>query len=253
MSVVNPQHSRPLLLALGIAVGFVALAGCARSSLAPVSGSGKGGPYAYFEKPSPLDPWAPKITGWQHRERAQPSIEQLANPTPAVSGNGRPGIPVDGESLRQRYFRFRNDAKRTMARELADWMQAVAKRHYVADGLVDHWATLEETLNRNGDDCDGLELLAYHFLLDHGFSDREVFRAIIVRPEDGQHHMVTLWFEDPQDPWVIDPTGAMTSGMPRMSARPDWVPLKVFSETDQFTVRKGGPTTQWSYSKPPRR
>jgi len=49
--------------------------------------------------------------------------------------------------------------------------------------------------------------------------------------------MVTLWFEDADDPWVIDPTGAMTSGMPLMSELADWVPLKVFTEDDDFSVR----------------
>ena len=50
--------------------------------------------------------------------------------------------------------------------------------------------------------------------------------------------MVTLWFEQANDPWVIDPTGAMTSGMPRMSEVPEWAPLKVFSETEEFTVEQ---------------
>ena len=50
--------------------------------------------------------------------------------------------------------------------------------------------------------------------------------------------MVTLWFEDRNDPWVIDPTGAMSSGMRRMSSIPGWVPLKVFSDSEEFTVRK---------------
>jgi hypothetical protein len=49
--------------------------------------------------------------------------------------------------------------------------------------------------------------------------------------------MVTLWFEDPNDPWVIDPTGAMTAGMPRMSELPEWTPLKVFSHEEDYTVR----------------
>jgi hypothetical protein len=49
--------------------------------------------------------------------------------------------------------------------------------------------------------------------------------------------MVTLWFEDADDPWVIDPTGAMTLGMPRMSELGDWVPIKVFSESLEYTVR----------------
>jgi hypothetical protein len=50
--------------------------------------------------------------------------------------------------------------------------------------------------------------------------------------------MVTLWFENPEDPWVIDPTGAMTTGMPRMSEVPGWVPLKVFSEDEDFSVER---------------
>ena len=82
----------------------------------------------------------------------------------------------------------------------------------------------------------------FHFAIDAlrdlGFRSDEVYRAIVYRPEDGQHHMVTLWFEDRSDPWVIDPTGAMTSGMRRMSAVPGWVPLKVFSDTTEYSVRR---------------
>ena len=60
---------------------------------------------------------------------------------------------------------------------------------------------------------------------------------MVYRRSDAQHHMVTFWFEDPGDPWVIDPTGAMTFGMPRMSELTDWVPLRVFSETRDHTVQ----------------
>ena len=48
--------------------------------------------------------------------------------------------------------------------------------------------------------------------------------------------MVTFWFEHADDPWVIDPTGAMTSGMPRMSEMHGWEPIKVFSENRDFDV-----------------
>jgi hypothetical protein len=75
------------------------------------------------------------------------------------------------------------------------------------------------------------------FLRELGVAEEEVYRAIVYRPADGQHHMVTLWFEDTDDPWVIDPTGAMTTGMPHMSELRDWVPLKVFSESHEFSVR----------------
>jgi hypothetical protein len=51
--------------------------------------------------------------------------------------------------------------------------------------------------------------------------------------------MVTLWFEDPRDPWVIDPTGAVAPGMPKMSEVTDWLPLKIFNQTQEFSVVKG--------------
>jgi hypothetical protein len=47
---------------------------------------------------------------------------------------------------------------------------------------------------------------------------------------------VTFWFETPNDPWVIDPTGAMTTGMPKMSQVAGWKALKVFSDKREFTV-----------------
>ena len=78
MSVVTPLHPRRATLVLVLAACGWLVGGCASQSLAPVSaGGGPGGGYAYFEKPSPLDPWTPKIVGWQHRERAQPSVEKL--------------------------------------------------------------------------------------------------------------------------------------------------------------------------------
>ena len=49
--------------------------------------------------------------------------------------------------------------------------------------------------------------------------------------------MVTLWFEDPQDPWELDPTGAMTNTMVKMSEVPNWMALKVFSQTHQYSVQ----------------
>ena len=196
----------------------------------------------FFETPSPEDPWTPQIASWQARERALPDVELLrpsapvSNPPTGAPERRSANLEVGGD-LRAEFFTFRAERKRNLARELAAWIQATSKQHYIPDGPVDHWATLAETLARNGDDCDGLELLTYHTLRDLGFRDEEVYRAIVFRPSDRQHHMVTLWFEDRNDPWVIDPTGAMTQGMPRLSEVPGWVPLKVFSETEEFTVR----------------
>jgi predicted transglutaminase-like cysteine proteinase len=226
---------RAAILALGLALAVPLAPGCARLPLARPLATAR---YDYFTVPPQTDPWSAKIAAWQRRERfpAPPSREG----TPAsVSGPGGAAAPPAGEApdLRAKYQTFRVEQKRALARQVAAWIQSQARFHYQPDGTIDHWATLSETLTRGVEDCDGLELLVNRYLRDVGFRDDEVYRAIVFRPADGQHHMVTFWFEDRTDPWVIDPTGAMTSGMPRMSELPDWAPLKVFSETREFSVR----------------
>ena len=222
----DPRFRR---LALAAALAAVTV-GCALHSGA------LSGRYQFFAPPAAGDPWSGKILGWQTRERALGDTEALAVAPASVSGPGAvaPALEADGD-LRAKYFAFRRAQKRALAEEIAGWIQRQARSHYRPDGPIDHWATLSETLDKNGEDCDGLELLVYHFLRDLGFRDDEVYRAIVLRPSDGQHHMVTLWFETPNDPWVIDPTGAMTSGMPRLSEVPGWVPLKLFTETAEFS------------------
>lgn len=210
-----------------------------------VSPPGAGSPgLDYFQSARADDVWTPKIEGWQRRERFAAVLMVPLESGPAVASAGYsaanahlPADQAEEGGLRAKYFAFRAERKRALAREVASWIQNEAKVHYREDGPVDHWATLEETLARGGDDCDGLELLAFHALRDLGFANSEVYRAIVVRPSDGQHHMVTLWFEEAGDPWVIDPTGAMTLGMPHMSELKDWVPLKVFSDEIEYTVR----------------
>ena len=199
--------------------------------------------YDYFSQPRSDDPWMRKIGQWQARERwDRLEAPELAPAAVAVSG-AEPNAAAAGPAaatgdLRLEYAAFRAERRRALARELAAWIQQQAQQHYVPDGAIDRWATLAETLRSNGDDCDGLELLVYRLLREFGFEADEVYRAIVVRPADNQHHMVTLWFEDRGDPWVIDPTGAMTSGMPRMSEVPGWKPLKIFSEDERYTVER---------------
>jgi hypothetical protein len=206
------------------AVGEVGAAAVAPLESAPVINAG-----------APVPASAPPTTSSVDGRDASQTLESSQTEQTEVSA----AAEQVAKTLRGKYLNFRAERKRLVARDFAAWIQDQARKHYVADGPIDHWATLEETLQGDGDDCDGLELLAFHGLRDLGFGDDEVFRSIVYRPSDGQHHMVTLWFEDPHDPWVIDPTGAMTPGMPRMSQLPAWVPLKVFSETTEYTVRRG--------------
>jgi predicted transglutaminase-like cysteine proteinase len=228
---LTPPRAARFVLGLALAVPLAP--GCARvPTVQPLEAS-----FQYFSAPSEGDPWSAKIAAWQRRERVPAPATREGTPA-SVSGSGA-GATAGARAasdLRAKYQSFRAEQKRALARQVAAWIQSQARFHYQPDGAVDHWATLSETLSRGVEDCDGLELLVNRFLRDAGFRDDEVYRAIVFRPVDGQHHMVTFWFEDRADPWVIDPTGAMTSGMPRMSELPDWAPLKVFSETREFSV-----------------
>jgi predicted transglutaminase-like cysteine proteinase len=230
---LTPRSACRLLAGLACVVGLAP--SCAPP---PVEGRApRATAYDYFAGPAEGDAWSPKIAGWQERERSARPASATGSPA-SVSGSGPPSAgAAPAPDLGAKFRSFRSEQRRAVARQVAGWIQGQARSHYVPDGAIDHWATFSETLERGGEDCDGLELLVNHFLRELGFGDDEVYRAIVYRPADGQHHMVTLWFEDRGDPWVIDPTGAMTTGMPRMSQLRDWVPLKVFSETREFTVR----------------
>jgi len=205
-----------------VLLGCLALGGGCQTPIVPQ------GLYQYFAVSAPDDAWSIKIHGWQERERVD-----AGRPSELVA---QPDLSKLGD-LRTNYEEFREQQRLELARHVATWIQNQARDHYIPDGPIDHWATFEETMRHNGDDCDGLELLVFHFLRELGFPESQVFRAIVVRRSDGLHHMVTLWFENPQDPWVIDPTGAMTSEMHRMSELPDWVPLKVFSDHEDWSVQ----------------
>ncbi len=53
--------------------------------------------------------------------------------------------------------------------------------------------------------------------------------------------MVTLWFEDREDPWVIDATGAMTLEMRKFSdLPPGWLPRMMFNENEAYNVLERG-------------
>ncbi len=150
--------------------------------------------------------------------------------------------------LREKFEAFQMVQKRILAKRFAEWAQVEARRHYRSDHETsladDHWPSLEELFETNGDDCDGLDLLAYHQLRDLGFRKDELYRALIRRERDGKFHMVTLWFETRDDPWVIDATGAITFTMRRMSELPGWAPTLVFSEDEQFSVVERTPFTK---------
>lgn len=203
---------------LGFAVGITLFCvSCATPSLPPVS--------LNFFVPAPSDdPWNQKIASWQKRHRLDPA-------------RGAEMAPQASE-LGSQYEDFTRTLRRRIAAEAVAWVQEKSRIHYRADGEHDHWATLGEVIRSDGDDCDGLDLLTFLLLRRLGFQDDEIYRAIIVERESGQHHMVTLWFEPgvTEDPLVLDPTGVVTAEMVPLSQIDGWEPIQLFDEQAHYRV-----------------
>jgi hypothetical protein len=229
--VVGPA-SRARFLALLAASFAVACAGPPRI----------GKTFDFFAPARADDPFYPKIADWQRRQRADRLTGVLPAPAPAA-GDDAGSHPFG--LLRVKFDQFLKRHKRALAREFTVWSQRQARLHYSPDPETtlagDHWPTVEELFETNGDDCDGVDLIAYALLREAGFRADETYRLVVRRERDGANHMVTLWFEDPEDPWVIDATGAMTVEMRRFSdLPPGWSPRVMFNENEAYDVLERG-------------
>jgi len=195
-------------LALGLGVAL--LSGCASTPARPTG-------WRWFAPLPEEDRARVRIATWQARARAAGPPETLG-------------------ALGATWQAFVSSRRHALLDEVREWIQAEAAERYLADTGVDHWPTFAEALASDGDDCDGLELLVLHALRELGFQDDRLFRAVIERERDGAQHMVTLWFGEPQDPTVIDPTGFATRPLVRMSELAGWRPRAVFDERTAHAV-----------------
>ena len=207
--------------------------------------------YDFFAEPGNTgDIWFEKVAEWQIRARR----DNAQAPEKLLFGPGSEGAAMTPDQikrsglLRIKMAGFAAKEKRDLARKINTWSQLQARRHYRIENdrnpAEDHWPTFPQLLASNGDDCDGLDMITYEMLLDFGFSRDRVYRAIVRRGRDRGNHMVTLWFENPEDPWILDATGAMTFNMRHFSEIEGWEPRKVFNETEQFGIMKHAPSKQ---------
>jgi len=189
--------------------------------------------FEFFAKARTDDPFYPKVLDWQERSQRPP--ERSATREIARRSTYPYGV------LQDKFDVFLGQRRRELARDFTAWSQRQARMHFKPDPETnlagDHWPTREELFLSNGDDCDGLDLIAYELLRDAGFQADELYRLVVRRERDGANHMVTLWFEDRSDPWVIDATGAMSIEMRRFSdLPPGWLPRMMFNEEKVYNV-----------------
>ena len=130
------------------------------------------------------------------------ALSLAAIATPAEAG---------GSSLRSKYSSFQASQRRDTAREIMAWSQ------------------------QRGVQATSLE----QGLREMGFSRTEIVQAVVKSNTDGRRHSVTLWFENRNDPWVLDATGAATGKMTRLSQLGQWVPVELASNTAGYRISGG--------------
>lgn len=129
------------------------------------------------------------------------SLAVVAAPAEAGSPNGA--------SLRSKYSSFQDSQRRETAREIMAWSQ------------------------QRGGKAGSLE----QGLREMGFSGREIVQAVVKSNRDGRRHHVTLWFDNRNDPWVLDATGAATQQMTRLSQLGQWAPVELASNTANYRIQ----------------
>ena len=218
------RRSAPTVAALAL----LAAMACAKPVPAPR--------YTFFGEASPEDHWYGKVATWQAQANADGryAVSRRPGPTDGFADSGAPRLSA-------RMSEFEAAEKRALAERINDWAQGQARTFYrveedTEDPSLDAWPTVKQLLATNGDDCDGMDLIAYQLLTEFGFDKGDVFRAIVRRDSNRANHMVTLWFESPEDPWVLDVTGAASLGMARFSEIEGWTPTWLFNETGQWRV-----------------
>jgi predicted transglutaminase-like cysteine proteinase len=235
---VNPPRSAAQAPRHRVALGVLAMAIAATLSCAigrgPASELTR---WDYFAPPHPGDAWFEKIEDWQRRER-QGVGAAVAQASPRARSNQQLQDPDEPLTLQQEYREQAQEEREELAQRLMTWAQTMAREHYRkdVDEVADPWPTTAELMAQGGDDCDGIDLLAYSMMRDFGFERQDLYRAIVRRDRDHANHMVTLWFQDRSDPWVVDATGAVSLGLKKFSQVKGWQPRRVFNEYEQFSV-----------------
>jgi hypothetical protein len=188
-----------------------------------------------------------QIEEWQQRMQGEGESPPLVEHAASIL-EAQEQTDDDDEMLVERIGDFAAEERRELAEKIAFLALWEGRTHYRLDEdptlAGDHWPTYSELAQRDGDDCDGLDLIAYRLLAEFGFPRGQIFRAVMRRDIDRRNHMVTLWFEDPKDPWVFDATGAMTRRLVRFSNVEGWTPTAVFNEHEQFSVTESGSMRQ---------
>ncbi|MFQ5515055.1 MAG: hypothetical protein ACE5FG_11530 [Myxococcota bacterium] len=207
---------------LSLAILAVLLLSCAAGPRLPAVG------LDLFAPAPASDPWRHKIHDWQMRHASDRAL------------HARTGMRAEESELAREYREFANVLRRRLVDETVRWVQERSREHYRPDGERDHWATLGEVIASGEDDCDGLDVLTFVLLRRLGFREHEIFRAIIVERESGQHHMVTLWFDrdERSDPLVLDPTGVVARKVVRLSSLEGWAPIQLFDEVSHYRVER---------------
>ena len=103
-------------------------------------------------------------------------------------------------------------------------------------GKDDYWATLSETLTKNGGDCEDFTIAKYFTLKDLNIPDENMRITYVISLKTKKPHMVlTFNLNFFQEPIVLD---TMNNYLFPVSKRPDLVPVYSFNKNGYWLAKK---------------
>lgn len=101
-------------------------------------------------------------------------------------------------------------------------------------GKVEHWPTTTEADKVLFEDCDGFAVAKYSRARYAGIPIDQLALTICNYTPTGEGHMVLAWWDNPDDPWIMD---NIDPDMLRSSQRTDLQPIEAFNEERRWIIR----------------
>jgi len=207
---------------------YLAMGGVAWLAIAcvhPLAPPASAPAYDFFGAIDPHnDPWFYRIQDWQDDQliAQRDGLGKLASHEAATSMT----------ALEASANAFQAGQRRALARRINTWVQNNAVSTPEAPESSD--PDPARLLSAGAEDPLGLDQTTRSLLLRFGFEADELYRGVLRQRNGDRYHVVTLWFEDRRDPWVLDASSVLSAELKRLSRVSSWQLIRVFNETKQF-------------------
>jgi len=166
-----------------------------------------------------------------------PVVIQTTLPEPEVAEQSAPEPELTQLERWQKLVRENRYA--SIDQKLVSVNEFFNRFDYIEDrylwGRNDYWATLTETLNKSGGDCEDFTIAKYFTLLELNIPEKSMRLTYVFCAKNKKPHMVlTLLVDSSQEPLVLD---TLNDHLFPVSRRSDLIPVYSFNSEGYWLVK----------------